>query len=53
MFKGVLSLKPKIFTKESISLKKLANGRYDFGVQPTGTIVVDSLRERDDCQVHR
>ena len=42
VFKGVLSLKPKIFTKKSISLEKLANGRYDFEVQPTATIVIDS-----------
>ena len=41
MFETVLSLKPKIFTKKSISLKKLANGRYDFEVQPTGIIAVD------------
>ena len=40
---GRLKLKNlKTFLKKSISLEKLANGRYDFPVQPTATMVVDS-----------
>ena len=46
VFKSVLSLKLKIFARKSTTLEKLANGRYVFEVQPTGTMVVDSLSER-------
>ena len=45
MFKSVLCLKLKIFTKKSIGLEKLANGRCVFEVQPTGTMVVDRVKE--------
>ena len=45
MFKSVLCLKLKIFTKKSIGLEKLANGRCVFEVQPTGTMAVDRVKE--------
>ena len=45
VFKSVLSLKLKIFARKSTTLEKLANGRYVFEVQPTGTMVVDRVKE--------
>ena len=45
MFKSVLCLKLKIFTKKSVGLEKLANGRCVFEVQRAGTMVVDRVKE--------
>ena len=45
MFKSVLCLKLKIFTKKSVGLEKLVNGRCVFEVQPAGTMVVDRVKE--------
>ena len=50
MFKSVLCLKLKIFTKKSVGLEKLVNGRCVFEVQPAGTMVVDRVKEQPQEQ---
>ena len=55
-------VKTEIFTKKSVILEKLANGKYVFEIQPTDcgsliifqsvAMVVESLCEGDDRQVH-